>query len=50
MQNIASMAGNREREMGSLIFWQYVVAFFAIPAWMVVFLWLMDTFTLFPGA
>lgn len=50
MQNIASMSGNREREMGALIFWQYVCAFVAIPCWMVAYLWCMDHFFLYPGA
>lgn len=39
VQNMASMWGNHEREVGALIFWEYVVALVCIPAWMVCFVW-----------
>lgn len=44
MQNIASMSSNHEKEMGALVFWQYVAALVAIPGWMILFLFLMDKF------
>ncbi|KAL4437035.1 hypothetical protein ABPG75_004174 [Micractinium tetrahymenae] len=50
MQNIAAMNGNREKEMGALVFWQYVASFAAIPAFTVFYVWLMDFFELFPQA
>ena len=33
MQNIASMSSNNENSIGTLIFWQYIAAFAALPVW-----------------
>ncbi|KAL4436934.1 hypothetical protein ABPG75_004073 [Micractinium tetrahymenae] len=46
MQNLASMHNNNEQAMGTLIFWQYMAACLALPAWMTLYLYLMDKFDL----
>ncbi|EFN60092.1 hypothetical protein CHLNCDRAFT_133407 [Chlorella variabilis] len=50
IQNMASMFQNHEKEIGAVIFWEYIIAMLAIPAWMVMFLFLMDRFDLYEGA
>lgn len=41
-QNLASMHGSGEAAVGTLIFWQWVAALVAVPAWMTAYLWAMD--------
>lgn len=40
-QNLASMHGGGEAAVGTLIFWQWVAALVAVPAWMTCYLWAM---------
>eukprot|EP00890_Picochlorum_soloecismus_P004192 jgi/Picsp_1/4774/NSC_02142-R1_auxin efflux carrier len=47
MQNIASMYGNYESAMGTLIFWEYVAMLFFVPFWLCIYLILLSKFDVY---
>jgi predicted permease len=40
---LATLHGNREAEMGSLLFWEYLASIITVPAWLCLFLHLTET-------
>lgn len=46
IQSIATMHGNHEEEMATLIFWQYMVAIVMLPVFVTLYMYLIPHFGL----
>jgi hypothetical protein len=42
VHTLATLHGNKEAEMGALLFWQYLAACLALPAALSAYLWLLS--------